>query len=173
LSGEPPCLDGYRILQLDATHNRTDFTCGAAPLDRFITQQSGQDQRKDLSRTYVATLDEDKIVAGFYTLASAQVPTHDMPEENRITRHPLIPVTLLARLAVDKRHRGKRLGEALLMNALFVALRANEYVGSYAVIVDAKDEAARRFYERYQFIPLVTNQLRLFMPMHTIRKLWS
>ncbi len=91
----------------------------------------------------------DGAIGGFYTLSSTAVKLAELPAETtrRLPRYPLVPATLLGRLAVDKRHRGKGHGRFLLADALFRAARSE--IASFAVIVDApEDEGARRFYER-------------------------
>jgi GNAT superfamily N-acetyltransferase len=82
-----------------------------------------------------------------------------------------VPATLLGRLAVDRRHRGKGYGRFLLADALFRSLRSE--IASYAVIVDAKDENARRFYERESFLPLPDQPMKLFRPMADIERLFA
>jgi len=83
----------------------------------------------------------------------------------------MVPATLLARLAVDKNHRGKGIGEFLLVDALYRSLTHSREIGSVAVVVDAKDDGARNFYRRYGFIQFHDQPYRLFIPMGTIEKL--
>ncbi|WP_244564676.1 GNAT family N-acetyltransferase [Rhizobium sullae] len=84
---------------------------------------------------------------------------------------PLIPVTLLGRLAVDRRQQGKGYGRFLLADALFRAVRSE--IASFAVIVDAKDENARRFYERESFLQFPDQPLKLFRPMADVAELFE
>ena len=81
----------------------------------------------------------------------------------KLPRYPLVPATLLGRLAVDQNYQGRGYGRFLLADALFRAVRSE--IASFAVVVDAKDEAARRFYERESFLPFPDQPLRLFRPM--------
>lgn len=110
-------------------------------------------------------------IVGFYSLAASGVALADLPEDvvRRLPRYPLVPGTLLGRLAVDRTWQGHGLGEHLLLDALFRSLRSE--VASYAVVVDARDEAAMRFYDRYGFRPLGRSNRRLFLPMSTIARL--
>jgi len=112
-------------------------------------------------------------VAGYYSLSSTAVRLSDLPEttRKRLPRYPLVPATLLGRLAVDKAHRGQGLGERLLIDALRRSLDASRTVASVAVIVDAKDEAGAAFYARYGFVPLPDQPLRLFLSMKTLASL--
>jgi len=111
-------------------------------------------------------------IAGYYTLSSYQIEVGELPEDakRRFPRYPFAPATLLGRLAVDCHHQGKGLGKILLMDALHRSLRHSEEVASLAVVVDAIDDAARDFYERYGFITLPDHRYKLFLPMDTIEK---
>lgn len=103
----------------------------------------------------------------------AAVKLTDLPKHTaqKLPRYPLVPATLLGRLAVSPKYRGKGLGERLLMDALKRSLAASRVVGSAAVIVDAKDSSGVRFYERYGFKLLPEQDLRLFIAMKTIAML--
>ncbi len=104
----------------------------------------------------------DGAVAGFYTLSATAIPVSDLPEAStrKLPRYPLIPATLLGRLAVDHRYRSRGYGRFLLADALFRSVRSE--IASFAVVVDAKDGDARRFYERESFLPFPDHPLRLF-----------
>ena len=82
-----------------------------------------------------------------------------------------VPVVLLGRLAVDRSVQGQGLGSLLLIDALRRAQHLAEHVGIRAVEVDAIDEAARQFYSRFGFVPLLDDPNHLFLPMPVIRKL--
>lgn len=107
---------------------------------------------------------------GYYTLASGSVSRDDVPPRvaKGLGRYP-VPITILARLAVDLSERGKGLGQGLLKDALLRALQASELVGSRAVVVHAKDQAAAEFYRRYQFDPSPLNEFHLYLLMKEIR----
>jgi len=115
----------------------------------------------------------DGAVGGFYTLSSTAVKLAELPAETarRLPRYPLVPATLLGRLAVDERYRGKGHGRFLLADALFRAARSE--IATFAVIVDAKDEGARRFYERESFLPFPEQPMRLFRAMADITALFK
>jgi len=91
----------------------------------------------------------------------------------KLPKYPVVPATLLGRLAVDVRLRGKGAGEHLLMDALRRALEAAREVASLAVVVDAKDDAAVSFYRHYDFISFADRPRRLFLPMAVIEKLFG
>ncbi len=110
----------------------------------------------------------DGAIAGYYTLSSTAVNVGEWTPATvrKLPRYPLIPATLLGRLAVDRRQQGRGYGRFLLADALFRAVRSE--IASFAVIVDAKAESARRFYERESFLPFLDQPLRLFRPMPDI-----
>ena len=146
-------LDGVRVEALTAQHDRNSFASGVEPLDRYFRVQAGQDARKSLAAPFVLVL-SDGIIAGYYTLSSTALQLAELPERiaGRLPRYPLVPATLLGRLAIDHRHQGKGYGRFLLADALYRSVRSE--IASFAVVVDAKNESARRFYEVESFLPL-------------------
>ncbi len=88
----------------------------------------------------------------------------------RLPRYPTLPAILLGRLARDRRWRGQGVGELLLADALQRSLGISEQLGALFVIVDAKDDAARAFYERFGFRPFPDRPRGLFLPLTTLRQ---
>jgi GNAT superfamily N-acetyltransferase len=115
----------------------------------------------------------DGTIAGYYTLSSTSVRLAELPPQTvrKLPRYPLVPATLLGRLAVDCRQQGKGYGRFLLADALYRAARSE--IASFAVLVDAKDDGARRFYERESFLALPDQPMKLFWPMTDIRRLFD
>jgi GNAT superfamily N-acetyltransferase len=115
----------------------------------------------------------DGTIAGYYTLSSTSVQLGELPEQTvrKLPRYPLVPATLVGRLAVDRRQQGKGYGRFLLADALYRAARSE--IASFAVIVNAKDDNARRFYERESFLPFPDQPMKLFRPMADIRRLFE
>ncbi|MBA2597898.1 MAG: GNAT family N-acetyltransferase [Chloroflexota bacterium] len=155
-----------RVERLSAAHDRSTFSCGNAALDRYLREQAGQDLRRHLSAVFVLFDRANDVVAGYYTLSACEVDPTSLPSEiaKRLPRRP-VPATLIGRLAVDLDYRGLGLGRTLLANALIRAAGASLAIGSMAVIVDAKDDQARAFYEHYGFRRFVEDPYRLFIPM--------
>ena len=85
-----------------------------------------------------------------------------------LPRHA-VPVMLLARLAVDHRHQGIGLGRALLKDALIRIARAADIAGMRALLVHAKDEAARQWYLQWEFEPSPTDPFHLFLLMKDLK----
>jgi GNAT superfamily N-acetyltransferase len=161
-----------RVELLASWHDRSSFDSGEEPLDRYFRIQAGQDARKNMAAPFVLVL-PNGTVAGYYTLSATSVLLVELPDSiaKKLPRYPLVPATLLGRLAVDRRHQGKGYGRFLLADALYRA--ANSEIASFAIIVDAKNENARQFYERESFLALPDQPRKLFRPMADIRKLFE
>ncbi len=115
----------------------------------------------------------DGTIAGYYTLSATVIEAPGPPAAvlRKLPRYPLIPATFLGRLAVDLRCRGQGIGRHLLADALFRSLRSE--IASFAVVVDAKDEDALRFYQHQSFLPFPDHPMRLFRPMADIARLFA
>ena len=160
---------------LNSAHKKSEFECGTPMLDNYLHTQAKQDVKRRLSVCFILA-DEANTVIGYYTLSNASIQREHL-SENIIKKLPSsyqsLPVTLLGRLAVDKKHKGKGHGESLLMDALkrcFEISRSS--IGSMAVIVDPIDENAQIFYLKYGFIQLPDSG-KMFLPMDIISELFK
>lgn len=158
------------IEPLAAKHDRRDFSCGVPALDQYLQRYARQHADANVSRSYVAA--SGVAIRGFYSLAMAGIRRENLPEKHagRFPNFPL-PVARLGRLAVDSRHQRQGLGELLLVDALQRCLQVSETIGMIGVIVDAKDEQARGWYERYEFERLPDSPLTLWLPAAAIARL--
>lgn len=139
------------IRSLREEDDRRAFRSGDEALDLFFHRYAGQNQfRHHIGVTYVA-VEGDRIL-GFVTVSPATLDAEDLPDGRRRPPYPL-PVLRLARLAVDERARGRRVGQALLRFTIELAQRQRDEVGCVGVLVDAKPGAVA-FYERYGFVAL-------------------
>jgi ribosomal protein S18 acetylase RimI-like enzyme len=163
-------MPDWPIVRLAKDHERSAFSCGKPPIDEFVRTLVSQYEKRQLGRTYVALYPGTARVAGYYTLASGAIPFQNLPTAaaRKLPRHP-VPAVILARLAVDSAAHGQGLGETLLVHALRRTLGLAASLGIHAVEVDAIDEQAKAFYEKYGFVPLTGQLLRLYMPVATIR----
>lgn len=159
-----------QIEPLTPAHNRKDFSCGVEALDVYLRRFARQHAQANVSRTYVAT--NDVAIHGFYSLAMSAINKENLPAKHlsRFPNFPL-PVARLARLAVDQRYQRQGLGELLLANALQRCLLLSEEIGMVGVVVDANDERARGWYERYEFERLSDSILTLWLPTAAIAQL--
>lgn len=160
----------YRIETL-GQHDRTGFSCGVGPLDRYFREQVTQDVRRRVTACYVAVEIGTGAVAGYYTLAAAGIPLGEMPESltKRLPRYPSVPVARLGRLAVDQAHRGLQLGAALLWDAASRAARSD--VAVFALVVDAKDDQAEAFYRHHGFAAFGSLPRQLILSLAKVSKL--
>lgn len=157
------------IQKLDRSHITEHFDCGYDDLNRYISRFALNNQLAGSAQTYVGRADEK--VVGYYSLAVGAVAHSQAPPRmvKGLARHP-VPVMLLARLAVDNEAKGIGLGSALLHDALARTLQAADIAGIRAIIVHAKDNDARRFYEHFDFDPSPTDPYHLYLLIKDLRK---
>jgi predicted GNAT family N-acyltransferase len=167
-------LTEFQVQPLGPHHNRADFSCGVEALDNYLKRQAGQDVKRRVAAAFVLSPDGSTI-AGYCTLSQFSVELGTIPGHiaKRLPRYPVVPATLVGRLAVSTGFRGQRLGEMLLMDALHRSLMLSEQIASAAVIVDAKDDQAKKFYLKFGFLALPGISGRLFLAMMTIEQLFQ
>jgi GNAT superfamily N-acetyltransferase len=155
----------FRIEPLSVEHDRSQFRSGSDALDRYLREQASQDIRRRIATCFVAVNVTSLDLAGYYTLTATSVALNALSPEivKRLPRYPVVPAVLLGRLAVNRRYQGQGLGGVLLADALQRTARAE--LGVFAMLVDAKDEAAQRFYEHYGFTLLPGEARRLCLPI--------
>lgn len=156
------------IEALEKRHDRSLFKSGEGALDDFIGRHARQNDDRGLGRTCVAVVKGDTHVRGFYTISSGSVTFENVPE--KLPRYP-VPDVRLGRRAVDESARGHGLGAHLLVDVLRRAAEGADHLGIFAVEVRAKTQSARDFYRRIGSTPLLDDELHLYLPVRTIRKL--
>jgi GNAT superfamily N-acetyltransferase len=156
--------------KLSADHNVDTFDCGQPSLNQFLQRFALVNQKANSAQTYVCCINGK--VAGFYSLTVGSVELMSAPlrVSKGLARHP-VPVMILARLAVDQSHQGKGLGQALLKDALLRTAQAADLAGIRALLVHAKDEAARQWYESWEFEASPTDSFHLFLLLKDIKAL--
>jgi predicted GNAT family N-acyltransferase len=150
---------------------RDSFSCGQESLDNYLKKYISQDIRRNLVAAFVI-YDRDEGILGFYTLSNSSLPKEDLilDFQKKTGIYGLIPVTLLGRLAIDNRLKGKGYGKILLVDALKKAYEVSQTIlGSFAVIVDPIDDLATNFYYKFGFIKLESG--KMFLPMSVIKGL--
>ena len=161
---------------LGKAQDRQNFSCGYEALDRYLREQASQDARRRVAAPFVLVQESDrKTIIGYYTLSALGIALHDLPDNviKKLPSYPVVPVTLLGRLAVDQHHRGQGAGEFLLVDALLRAYTQSSQIAAAAVVVDAIDEQAARFYQHFGFTPFPDKPTRLFLPMKTVAELFG
>lgn len=157
------------VEKLRADHRIEGFDCGREELNRYLLRYALQNQQAGAAQTYVGVVGDT--IVGYYSLAVGQVTREEAPERltKGLARHP-VPTMLLARLAVDHRSQGQGIGQALLKDAMLRTLQAADIAGIRALAVHAKDEAARTFYQRFDFVPSPTDPKHLFVLLKDARR---
>lgn len=131
--------------------------------------------RHHIGTTYVAT--QGDCITGFITVPSGEMMAEELPKalRGRLPAYPL-PILRIARLAVDERFQGHRIGRLLLRAMLELALEMRDRAGCTGVVVDAKSDAVD-FYSGLGFkvIGLVSGALgdrpepkAMFLPIREI-----
>lgn len=158
------------VRKLSAADSVDAFDCGQPALNQFLQRYALVNQKANSAQTYVCSLGGE--VVGFYSLAVGSVDPEDAPA--RVTKglasHP-VPVMILARLAADRDHQGKGLGKALLKDALLRTAQAADIAGIRCLLVHAKDDAARQWYESWEFESSPTDAYHLFLMLKDLRAL--
>ena len=155
-------------LPLDpAIHDRQGFECGVPALNEYISRFAEQHRRRGISSVYVLTDSaHPEHILGYYTLSAAEVDGQRLSdaERKKLPRYP-VPCFRMGRLACRSDQQGRGLGKMLLGCAVDRCLKARQQVAAYALIVDAKDEAAGAFYMHFGFTPLLDAPLTLYLPL--------
>lgn len=162
--GDAPRLSAP--VPLTVAHDLSAFDCGVPALDDWLRQRALKNESR-FSRSYVVCTD-NKVVA-FYSLSAGAVERAQAPSKMRRNAPDSIPVSIIGRLAVDRAYAGRGLGADLLADALRRIALASQSIGIGAVLVHAKDEAAKRFYLRHaEFIEFPADSRKLFLPIETL-----
>lgn len=162
----------YRRPEPLAKHHRLDpFACGEPALDEWLVRHARSAQASDAARVYVTTTEGAKAVVGYYALAAAQVAPQDATTRalKGQPRARPVPAIILARLAVDQHHQRAGVGRSLLQDALLRCATAAEAIGARLLLVHAKHDAAKAWYQRYGFQASPTDPLHLQLLMKDLR----
>lgn len=162
-----------RIEPIEKRHVRTLFACGNPALDEYLKQYARQNDAKNLSKTFVAA-DSTRRVFGYYSVNASRIEFDELPTDlNQRLPHYPAPAALIARLAVDATLAGQGLGARLLVDALQRISNAAKELAVKVIVVDALDDKARGFYQHFGFVELPGQELKLFVPIETVNRLFS
>ncbi len=152
---------------------RRNFDCGQAELNQYLAERARKEANQGLTAVHVLYDPARNQIAGYYTLSSFSVRLTDLPDEltKRLPRYPDLPAVLIGRLAADSRYQGQGLGKMLMMAALAKAQEQSTVVGTFLVVVDAKNDKITEFYAKFGFRPFAAHQQRLFLPTSAIPSL--
>jgi GNAT superfamily N-acetyltransferase len=154
---------GFRWERLQRSHPRRKFHSGQVEVDDWLRAKAWQHQKKHLSVTKVL-LDDGNRIVGYYTLATGQIDFGDLPDDvSRQLPRRLLPVAVLAWLGVAEDRHGQGFGRTLLAQAFRDCYDAAETFAFVAVILDCLTDAAKQFYQKWDFAELPGHPHRLFV----------
>jgi len=162
----------YRIEPLDKKHDRSRFSSGVEALDVYLRSSAGQDLKRNVASIFVVVKPDTDEICGYYTLAAGSIPYVSVPVDERkgLPKYESLPAIRLGRLAIDKNHQGRRLGEFLLFDAFKYAV--NQSIAWKFFIVDAKANAID-FYLKFGFKTFADDQTKLYIRREALIKLFD
>jgi GNAT superfamily N-acetyltransferase len=146
-------------------HQLDSFDCGDAGLDRWLRLRARQNELQGVSRTLVVCPEHSSAVIAYYCLSAGAIVLAEVPGALRRNMPDPLPVVVLGRLAVDRRHQGEGLGRAFVADALSRSLQARQLIGARALLVHAIDEQAAEFYRSLGFRPSPISPLTLMLQL--------
>ncbi len=160
------------VFLLNDDHNCSDFDCGETVLDDYLKTWSVRHSQSGVSKTRVWV--KNDVVAGYYSLSMGSISCDNLPKSQakRFPKHP-VPIARIARLAVDKKYQGGGCGRALLVDALENCYRLSSAIGMAAVLVDAKNDNAKRFYESSGFQTLPNQEMTLYLTLKKLKAIFE
>ena len=160
----PPAL-------ITSSHDVRNFDCGNAALNEFLIKYALANTSAGIARTYVTTSINQPVVVGYFSIAAGSVERAAAPERiaKGTPQHP-IPNALTARLAVDLKFQGQKIGPGLLKHALLKILEASRAIGIRAVLVHAKNQRAADFHAKYGFVPSPVDPFQMMLMMKDVNK---
>ncbi len=143
------------------------FSCGILELDTYLQRYAKNNHKKGVGKTFL--LIQSNTVVGYYTISMGDVEYLHVPEKYRagLPKYP-IPIARIGRLAVDSACQNKGFGRLLLLDALERIWEASQIIAAFGVVVDAKNQEAKSFYEHHDFIPYFDESLSLFLPIASL-----
>lgn len=153
---------------LSTAHLRDDFDCGEAVLDEWLKRRARANQLTGASRTFVVA-DPDQHVFGYYAMAAGAVSHQAATGTVRRNMPDPVPVMVLARLAIDHRAQGLKLGGALLQDAVIRTVAVSQNTGVRALLVHVLHDRAKEFYEHYGFRASPLHPMTLMLRLNTVK----
>jgi GNAT superfamily N-acetyltransferase len=148
-------------------HDRAGFDCGDSDLNLYLQRYARQNHESGGAKCFVAVpSDAPQTILGFYTLSPASIEYARTPGliKKGLARYD-VPVFRLGRLGVSQSVQGRGLGGALLLRAADRCLRVATEVGGVAMLIDAKNDRAAKWYESYGAVALLDAPLSLLLPL--------
>lgn len=156
---------GPQLLEPD--HLVAQFDCGQAALNDWLKRRALSNQQTGTTRTWVVTESRSREVVAFYASCTAAVLRSTAPRTMGRGQPEQLPALLLARMGVDQKHQGRGLGGALLKHFVLKAIEVSASVGVRLLLIHAKDEEAKGFYEHYGFVSAPVDPLTMMLLLPT------
>lgn len=165
----PDSID-FSIESLSQSHDRQNFVCGNEKLDNYLRGFASQDNKRNIANPYVALDLNRNTIIGYYTLSTSSIDRNIIPENinKKLPNYSKFGAILIGRLAVSDNYKGYGWGKLLLYDALFRSLEVSKIASVFVVIVDAIDDEALRFYQKFDFKSFPSQPYTLFKKMSDI-----
>jgi GNAT superfamily N-acetyltransferase len=165
----------FSVEPLAPHHDKSTFSCGNEQLDRYLRSTATQDKKRNIAIPYVIYDKDHQKIIGYYTLSMSGINLEELPEEiiRKLPKYPIVGVTLIGRLAVSEDYKGFGWGKLLIIDAFKRSLNISKATGSFAVVVDAIDDDAARFYKRFDFKTFPGCPDKLFRTMTSISQIFT
>ena len=163
----------HKLEILTKSHDREGFDCGSEPLNAYLQQTARQHAARGISQTFVLVDEastEPRPILGFFSLNLCQVKSESLSPDEAKKLPRQVSGVRLGRLAVAKDYQRQGIGKKLLVGAMEKFMEIFDRAGGIGLFVDAKDPEAKRYYERFGFVSLPSNELELFLPVKTIQE---
>ena len=166
-------MSNVKIELLNNDHDRKSFDCEVEALNKYLQQMALQHHKKSTARTHVLIFKDPRSpILAYVTLNACEVDLNAEKDNPAFKKYPrTLPALRLCHLAVDRQYKKQGLGKQLIGFTLAKAYQVSEGIGCAGIIVDAKDNAAKDYYEQFGFISFTSDPRRLFLPMATITQL--
>jgi predicted GNAT family N-acyltransferase len=167
-----PEFTDFCIEPLAPHHNKAVFSCGNEQLDRYLHATATQDKKRNIAIPYVIFDKDRQQIIGYYTLSMSGINLEELPPDmaKKLPRYPIVGVNLIGRLAVSNDYRGSGWGKLLIMDALYRSLSISKATATFAVVVEAIDDDAVEFYQRFDFQAFPDRAYKLFRTMTNIER---
>lgn len=166
-------LGRLRIEPLDRSrHERNSFHCGVDRVDNFLANTAARQQDADLTRVYVACLDQSNAIVGYYALNAHAVDAASLPQAmvKKLPNYPTIAAIYLSIIGFHADHQGKGGGSFLMADAFRRCVQAADVIGAHLLVLDALNDRAAKLYRELGFVDLPGHEARMIIGMKTIRK---
>lgn len=170
----PESVD-FEIEPLAPHHDKVAFSCGHEQLDHYLQSTATQDKKRNIAIPYVIYDRERQRIIGYYTLSMSGIDLEQLPAEivKKLPKYPIVGVTLIGRLAVAEDYKGSGWGKLLIMDAFARSLAVSKATACFAIVVDAIDDDAVSFYQRFDFETFPGCSNKLFRTMKSIAQIFA